>query len=122
MIRRPPRSTRTDILFPYTTLFRSHDADEDHLPALLRRESGRKRAHNDRIVARKHDVDHQHLPEGSERRWRADVRDVRDDVTLDGFQRAKLDQIELSHGWPARLLVHRLGELLVGIGILHFFN
>src|SRR3546814_6220741 len=26
MIRRPPRSTRTDTLFPYTTLFRSHDA------------------------------------------------------------------------------------------------
>src|SRR3546814_3321413 len=26
MIRRPPRSTRTDTLFPYTTLFRS-DAD-----------------------------------------------------------------------------------------------
>src|SRR3546814_19963518 len=31
MIRRPPRSTRTDTLFPYTTLFRSdghHGADE----------------------------------------------------------------------------------------------
>src|SRR3546814_8946351 len=28
MIRRPPRSTRTDTLFPYTTLFRS-DADPD---------------------------------------------------------------------------------------------
>src|SRR3546814_17450807 len=28
MIRRPPRSTRTDTLFPYTTLFRSElDAD-----------------------------------------------------------------------------------------------
>src|SRR3546814_3691367 len=26
MIRRPPRSTRTDTLFPYTTLFRSHAA------------------------------------------------------------------------------------------------
>src|SRR3546814_19552656 len=26
MIRRPPRSTRTDTLFPYTTLFRSHRA------------------------------------------------------------------------------------------------
>src|SRR3546814_16970616 len=26
MIRRPPRSTRTDTLFPYTTLFRSQDA------------------------------------------------------------------------------------------------
>src|SRR3546814_16651681 len=27
MIRRPPRSTRTDTLFPYTTLFRSRFAD-----------------------------------------------------------------------------------------------
>src|SRR3546814_787508 len=27
MIRRPPRSTRTDTLFPYTTLFRSDDFD-----------------------------------------------------------------------------------------------
>src|SRR3546814_6212066 len=27
MIRRPPRSTRTDTLFPYTTLFRSQVAD-----------------------------------------------------------------------------------------------
>src|SRR3546814_3619508 len=27
MIRRPPRSTRTDTLFPYTTLFRSSDGD-----------------------------------------------------------------------------------------------
>src|SRR3546814_7926804 len=26
MIRRPPRSTRTDTLFPYTTLFRSRNA------------------------------------------------------------------------------------------------
>src|SRR3546814_2795758 len=38
MIRPPPRSTRTDTLFPYTTLFRSHQdrprrrrrADDDH--------------------------------------------------------------------------------------------
>src|SRR3546814_1276355 len=38
MIRRPPRSTRTDTLFPYTTLFRStwslHRGE-------LRRQSGR---------------------------------------------------------------------------------
>src|SRR3546814_12413022 len=27
MIRRPPRSTRTDTLFPYTTLFRSTGVD-----------------------------------------------------------------------------------------------
>src|SRR3546814_13936465 len=31
MIRRPPRSTRTDTLFPYTTLFRS----VDHEPGVL---------------------------------------------------------------------------------------
>src|SRR3546814_8081793 len=31
MIRRPPRSTRTDTLFPYTTLFRSIAASE-HTP------------------------------------------------------------------------------------------
>src|SRR3546814_5020950 len=31
MIRRPPRSTRTDTLFPYTTLFRSANLDEDRI-------------------------------------------------------------------------------------------
>src|SRR3546814_5343094 len=30
MIRRPPRSTRTDTRFPYTTLFRSHDGQAAH--------------------------------------------------------------------------------------------
>src|SRR3546814_7072316 len=35
MLRRPPRSTRTDTLFPYTTLFRSQAAD-------LRRHGGRE--------------------------------------------------------------------------------
>src|SRR3546814_10703521 len=33
MIRRPPRSTRTDTLFPYTTLFRS---DIDYLAGSIR--------------------------------------------------------------------------------------
>src|SRR3546814_16841009 len=32
MIRRPPRSTRTDTLFPYTTLFRSADLLEGRSP------------------------------------------------------------------------------------------
>src|SRR3546814_10337639 len=31
MIRRPPRSTRTDTIFPYTTLFRSLDCEIDAL-------------------------------------------------------------------------------------------
>src|SRR3546814_18366437 len=43
MIRRPPRSTRTDTLFPYTTLFRSdrqgggRNAQSAATPALWRR-------------------------------------------------------------------------------------
>src|SRR3546814_8332003 len=34
MIRRPPRSTRTDTLFPYTTLFRSVNDRTDHHAAI----------------------------------------------------------------------------------------
>src|SRR3546814_12222737 len=34
MIRRPPRSTRTDTLFPYTTLFRSLKAQITRAPGL----------------------------------------------------------------------------------------
>src|SRR3546814_7181935 len=37
MIRRPPRSTRTDTLFPYTTLFRS-------APSISRASTSRKRS------------------------------------------------------------------------------
>src|SRR3546814_1494752 len=33
MIRRPPRSTRTDTLFPYTTLFRSNLIEAGRLAA-----------------------------------------------------------------------------------------
>src|SRR3546814_12976947 len=35
MIRRPPRSTRTDTLFPYTTLFRSHPGKDRVLGYVL---------------------------------------------------------------------------------------
>src|SRR3546814_11983409 len=34
MIRRPPRSTRTDTLFPYTTLFRSSHRDPEQRSGL----------------------------------------------------------------------------------------
>src|SRR3546814_2910849 len=47
MIRRPPRSTRTDTLFPYATLFRSEadriDAALDARPAEQEPEEGRER-------------------------------------------------------------------------------
>src|SRR3546814_14444094 len=37
MIRRPPRSTRTDTLFPYTTLFRSGVGVKGEMGSLIRR-------------------------------------------------------------------------------------
>src|SRR3546814_20024382 len=37
MIRRPPRSTRTDTLFPYTTLFRSANSNHSLAATLLMR-------------------------------------------------------------------------------------
>src|SRR3546814_6851210 len=39
MIRRPPRSTRTDTLFPYTTLFRS-PRRIDHMPIAIQIDFG----------------------------------------------------------------------------------
>src|SRR3546814_7312585 len=45
MIRRPPRSTRTDTLFPYTTLFRSGQRDHHGgACALVRRRTRSSRA------------------------------------------------------------------------------
>src|SRR3546814_9358144 len=44
MIRRPPRSTRTDTLFPYTTLFRSVVGERDGLLLGLEAEQRRDRA------------------------------------------------------------------------------
>src|SRR3546814_4132065 len=48
MIRRPPRSTRTDTLFPYTTLFRSQVLDLQAHARLRQRGAGmpgRRRLH-----------------------------------------------------------------------------
>src|SRR3546814_414999 len=53
MIRRPPRSTRTDTLFPYTTLFRSvadfdptiDDHDARAITITTHREAGAEHAH-----------------------------------------------------------------------------
>src|SRR3546814_11829526 len=63
MIRRPPRSTRTDTLFPYTTLFRSTLAtDADHrrhgirrqprLPAVTPIQGGGRRERQCRMAGR----------------------------------------------------------------------
>src|SRR3546814_6299647 len=40
MVRRPPRSTRTDTLFPYTTLFRSPTAEREPSGSAIGAEPG----------------------------------------------------------------------------------
>src|SRR3546814_6071981 len=45
MVRRPPRSTRTDTLFPYTTLFRSPAFGEEEVAAHLAGQLGLDLAH-----------------------------------------------------------------------------
>src|SRR3546814_17991268 len=65
MIRRPPRSTRTDTLFPYTTLFRSPDAaGPRHSPASLRESERARRCqvHEPDTVARFGRADHRTAP------------------------------------------------------------
>src|SRR3546814_13886035 len=62
MIRRPPRSTRTDTLFPYTTLFRSSHAPA-HAFAL--REASRAAPASDQAAAR---------PTARHWRWSASAR------------------------------------------------
>src|SRR3546814_3666512 len=46
MIRRPPRSTRTDTLFPYTTLFRSQRCPFATRPARVRPQCRRRDRHD----------------------------------------------------------------------------
>src|SRR3546814_7153831 len=49
MIRRPPRSTRTDTLFPYTTLFRSQRVDRRD-PCLCEYDAPKRRGHAGRVL------------------------------------------------------------------------
>src|SRR3546814_2556151 len=50
MIRRPPRSTRTDTLFPYTTLFRSRARRAAEQDRLSQRAMDRRMESSDGLV------------------------------------------------------------------------
>src|SRR3546814_13045418 len=75
MIRRPPRSTRTDTLFPYTTLFRALEGEASQRPSLEHADVsvGRHRAGVYASIflyqAAEHDYQHQarHPPDEGER-------------------------------------------------------
>src|SRR3546814_13530507 len=53
MVRRPPRSTRTDTLFPYTTLFRS-GADLNWMRAMASASEAENRADSLKLAALMH--------------------------------------------------------------------
>src|SRR3546814_16537523 len=69
MIRRPPRSTRTDTLFPYTTLFRS-PARPPAPPASPQRSVTGTPASIQRTL------DRSPIPRSDSDRWAADPRDA----------------------------------------------
>src|SRR3546814_9789186 len=75
MIRRPPRSTRTDTLFPYTTLFRSADRPQQiadtrlgRRPTVVRRRLHRGSRDLPELVHRSRNAPALHHPALSTRR------------------------------------------------------
>src|SRR3546814_939035 len=64
MIRRPPRSTRTDTLFPYTTLFRSRTETDSAKRQIG--EARKRHGHPGKPPKARHDRRGSHLPERSD--------------------------------------------------------
>src|SRR3546814_6779095 len=58
MIRRPPRSTRTDTLFPYTTLFRSANGSASAELRAARDETGRNAGSEDAEAEKRQRCEH----------------------------------------------------------------
>src|SRR3546814_1792310 len=87
MIRRPPRSTRTDTLCPYTTLFRS-------------RRDERCIARGGHRLAQRHTLAVQHLASGAVEH--APARDEND-----GASDARLERLDLHEDLPRRTLDRR---------------
>src|SRR3546814_7726245 len=104
MRRRPPRSTRTDTLFPYTTLFRSRIIGGHR--DLRRRDVGilRDRQEGNRDDARQHDEDGDHP--GEDRTVDEEVRHCRATLLGDGGRRllAALPRLRIDLGAGTDLL------------------
>src|SRR3546814_14797766 len=110
MIRRPPRSTRTDTLFPYTTLFRS-------LLGRSRRPSGTQIPLEQRVDDLEHFAEVSfHLPEfqcGEETRTAKAVNQARPDGHgLDGITLLEREQPPQSEpkGHTSRSEERRVGK------------
>src|SRR3546814_14935308 len=89
MIRRPPRSTRTDTLFPYTTLFRSALHQPEELAEQHRRSESDDLAATPEIEAR---PDEQPCDDGQPDRARPEHRDRRIDERPHAIARERAAQ------------------------------
>src|SRR3546814_19928704 len=97
MIRRPPRSTRTDTLFPYTTLFRSvHPLDNVGQHML---DHGRMAAHHGELQGAARLLAHRE----ADRFGFADRRIMRADDLRPAGDDAGLDEAELADRKSTRL-------------------
>src|SRR3546814_15603244 len=102
MLRRPPRSTRTDTPLPYTTLFRSHlrlPPREDEVVGVESRRQEHRTDHPQRLVRiiaaelARDDDDHPREPEQRRRdRARADLLAEEDHGHIERHQRR--DEVE----------------------------
>src|SRR3546814_1102647 len=86
MIRRPPRSTHTDTLFPYTTLFRSHRGAGD--------DPGGDAAtqHRSAAVAPVADLDSRHRRNGDRRPACRQGRAARARISQRGARRTRSEE------------------------------
>src|SRR3546814_7264501 len=102
MIRRPPRSTRTDTLFPYTTLFRSrHILVEQQLKPvdqLARRRLFLKPRHVAHFVEDVHRAGHERLLDA----WEMDLDDL--------GHRVAVGELDIVEATAAQEGVGRSGE------------
>src|SRR3546814_6781628 len=98
MIRPPPRSTRTDTLFPYTTLFRSAQGERFIFMARLKFSRCRRQEAHHETSRRKDGAGHRrldrHRPRRGDRR-RAARRERRDQLCVERRRRSEEPTSEL---------------------------
>src|SRR3546814_4497770 len=115
MIRRPPRSTRTDTLFPYTTLVRSAVAAADH------RRDQPGAARQGRLWRRRQCLFHQHgHPVMARAKTKAAVKDDAKASLLlrkaeDGYAFPALDGVANQFARSLRDLIRALGAPTVQV-------
>src|SRR3546814_9003739 len=110
MLRRPPRSTRTDPLFPYTTLFRSRvlpQVGRDLAPLLRRTARAQREGRRDRAVLVRHHLDR---PEHVDQRHEVAVRAPAAGVAACDLLRVQL-RVFLRHAFGRSRLA---GQVTVG--------